>query len=117
MNPDVSLQAAELSAVGAKVGADLTPASVALPGLQFTVAFMLSYEGSPLAAIAYVDPQGLPVLFCIIANRAPEAPLRSQRRGDLSLAWWSRSGRSHLVIGRLPEERVAALAKTLEARF
>ena len=116
LNPDASLEAIELSALGAKVGANLTPENVALPGLRFTVAFMLSFEGSPLGVIAYVDPSGAPVLLCIIANRAPDAPMRSERRGDLSLAWWSRGGRSHLVIGRIPEERAVALARTLEKR-
>jgi hypothetical protein len=27
------------------------------------------------------------------------------RRDNLSLAWWSRGGRSRLVIGGIPEER------------
>jgi hypothetical protein len=36
-------QAAELKAVGAMVGANLTPENVALPDLRFTSAFMLSY--------------------------------------------------------------------------
>jgi anti-sigma factor RsiW len=115
-NPDPAMQAAELSIVGAKVGADLTPENVALPGLRFTTAFVLSYEGSPLGVIAYVDPSGAPLLVCILANRAPDAPTRSERRGDLALAWWSRSARTHLVIGRVPEERALALAEMLEKR-
>ena len=56
LNPDASLQAIELRALGARVGVNLTPESVALPGLQFTVAFMLSYNGAPLGVVAYVDP-------------------------------------------------------------
>jgi hypothetical protein len=32
----------------------------------------------------------------------------------LSLAWWSRNGRSHLVIGHVPEERAVALAQMIE---
>jgi anti-sigma factor RsiW len=115
-NPDAAMQAAELSAVGAKVGASLTPENVALPGLRFTTAFMLSYADAPLGVIAYVDPSGAPVLLCILANRAPDAPTRSERRGDLSLAWWSRSGRTQLVIGRIPEEKAIALAQMLEKR-
>jgi anti-sigma factor RsiW len=115
-NPDVEMQAAELSAVGAKVGAGLTPENVTLPGLRFTTAFMLSYEGTPLGVIAYVDPSGAPVLLCILAGRAPDTPTRSERHGDLSLAWWSRSGRTHLVIGRIPEERAIGLAQILEKR-
>jgi anti-sigma factor RsiW len=117
LNPDASLQAIELSALGAKVGVNLTPESVALPGLRFTVAFMLAYDGVPLGVVAYVDPSGAPVALCIIANDAPDAPIRSERRRDLSLAWWSRGGRSRLVIGRIPEERAVALAQTLEKRI
>jgi anti-sigma factor RsiW len=117
LNPDASLQAIELSALGARVGVNLTPESVALPGLRFTVAFMLSYNGAPLGVVAYVDPSGAPVALCIIANDAPDATVRSDRRDNLSLAWWSRGGRSRLVIGRIPEERAVALAQTLEKRI
>jgi anti-sigma factor RsiW len=117
LNPDASLQAIELDGLGAKVGAKLTPENVALPGLRFAVAFMLAYEGSPLGVIAYVDPSGAPVLLCILAHQAPDAPIRSERRDDLSLAWWSSSGRSHLVIGRIPVEQAVALAQTVEKRI
>jgi anti-sigma factor RsiW len=117
LNPDASLQTIELDALGAKVGAKLTPENVALPGLRFAVAFMLAYEGSPLGVIAYVDPSGAPVLLCILAQQAPDAPIRSERQDDLSLAWWSSSGRSHLVIGRIPVERAVALAQTIEKQI
>ena len=60
------MQAAELSHVGAKVGAYLTPENVTLPGLRFTTAFMLSYGDFPLGVVAYVDPAGAPVLLCIL---------------------------------------------------
>jgi hypothetical protein len=67
-----------------------------------------------MGVLAYVDPLGAPVLLCILANGAPDAPPQSERRGDLSLAWWSRKGRSHLVIGHVPEERAVALAQMIE---
>jgi anti-sigma factor RsiW len=117
LNPDASLQGKELSAVGAKVGADLTPESVMLPGLRFKAAQLLSYEGSPLGEVAFADAQGAPVLFCVIANGGPDAPMRSERRGEYRLSTWSRGGRGYLVIGRLPEEQVADLARTLEKRL
>src|SRR5271165_6503021 len=106
LHPDAALQAVELSAVGARVGAHLTPENLALPALRFTVAFMLSYKNSPLAAIAFVDAQGEPVMLCVIGNHAPDAHLRSERRGELSLASWSRGGRGYLVIGGIPEKAV-----------
>jgi anti-sigma factor RsiW len=117
LNPDASLQANELTFVGERVGTHLTPDNVALKGLRFTVAFMLAYHGSPLGAIAYVDTAGEPVLLCIIANQSPNAPTRSERRGDLSLASWSHGGRGYLVIGRIPEERATMLAQSLEGQI
>ena len=117
LHPDAALQAIELSAVGERVGAKLTPEAVALPGLRFTVAFMLSFGGSPLAVIAYVDASGAPVLLCIIKNHAPDADVRSQRRGDLSLAYWSDDGRGYLVIGRIPEAQAVELAGMLKERI
>ena len=117
MHPDASLQAIELGALGARVGANLTPESVALPGLRFTMAFILSYDGSPLGVIAYVDSEGAPVLFCVIANGGADAPTRMQKRGEFSLADWSRGGRGFLVIGRKPKEQVAEWAQTLERRI
>ena len=40
-NPDPSLQAKQSSVVGDKVGADLMPETVALPGLRFKAAHIL----------------------------------------------------------------------------
>ena len=116
LNPDAAQQAKELSAVRARVGGNLTPDTIALPDLRFATAFMLSHGGYPLGVIAYVDPTGAPVLLCVLANRASDASIRTERRGDLSLASWSDDGRSYLVIGRIPEGRAVALAQILQPR-
>ena len=116
LNPDAALQAKELSAVRARIPANLTPDTIALPDLRFATTFMLTHGGYPLGVIVYVDPTGAPVLLCVLANRASDAPIRTERRGDLSLASWSDDGRSYLVIGRIPEERAVALAQILEPR-
>jgi len=117
VNPDRETQARELSAVGKRVGADLTPENASVPGLDFKVAFILAFDGAPLGEIAYVDPTGAPVLFCVIANGAADAPLHAEKRNEFALASWTRNGRGYLVIGRQPEPRVAELARTFEARF
>ena len=114
---DPSVEAKKLNAIGQRVGATLTPEDLAVPGLRFKTAQILSYDGVPLAEIAYVDGQGAPVLFCIIANGGADAPTHAERRGDYSLASWSHAGRSYLVIGRLPEQQIADLARALEKRF
>ena len=114
---DPSIQAKKLKVIGDKVGTALTPDRVAIPGLRFKTAQMLSYDGAPLGELAYVDAQGAPVLFCIIANGEADAPTRSERRGDYSLTSWTRAGHGYLVIGRLPEQQIADLARTLEERL
>jgi hypothetical protein len=67
--------------------------------------------------IAYVDAQGAPILLCIIDNHAPDSGMRSERRGELSLATWSRGGRGHLVIGRITEDEAVKLAGMLDERI
>jgi anti-sigma factor RsiW len=118
LSPDASLQAIELRALGASVGAtNLTPENVALQGLRFTVAFMLSFRGSPLDVIAYVDPSGAPVLLYIIANHAPDAPIRSEGRATvfaivlsyLALTW-PRSGAAIAIHVRWQCEAKSAYA-------
>lgn len=116
-SPDHGTEAMQLSAVGSRVGADLTPEKVALPGLAFKVAFILSYEGAPLAELAYVDKTGAPILFCIIADKGADAPAKAETREALSLASWSRDGRGYLVIGGKPEHEVADFGRILAARF
>ncbi len=117
LHPDPSLQALELKALSGQVGVELTPDKVALPGLRFTTAFILSYNGSLLGEIAYVDATGAPVLFCVIANGAANAPTRTEKRREFSLADWSRGGHGFLVIGRKPGEQIAEWAQTLEKRI
>ncbi len=110
-------RAAELAAVGARVGARLTPEAVALPGLDLRTAFILAYDDKPLGEVVQTDRAGAPVLFCVIANARADAPLKSQRRDGFSLASWSRGGKGYLVIADLPQAQVEAYAKTLETRF
>ena len=108
--PDAQTQGVELARSARGSARRSTPATVALPGLDFKVAFILGYDGAPLAEIAYVDPSSEPVLFCILKKDGADAPLRLERRGDYALATWARAGRKFLVIGRLPDARIAEFA-------
>ena len=116
-NPDSAVEARQLQAVSAKVGVDLTPDKVAVPGLRYRTAFNLSYDGAPLAEIAYTEVGGAPVLFCVIANGKPDAPPRTVAREGLSYVTWSRAGRSYMFVAHMPDQQVADLAQTLTTRF
>ncbi len=116
-NPDAAREAEELRALSAKIGGALTPESVNLAGLRFKAAQILAYDGKPLGQISYVDADGAPVLFCVMADADADAPTRTETRGGLSLTSWSRRGLGYMVIGRLPAQRIADLATTLARRF
>jgi anti-sigma factor RsiW len=114
---NLSSQEKRLSAISEKLNVHLAPETLAIPGLQFKIARLLSYDGAPLAEIVYVDVQGAPVLFCVISGAGADAQAQSERRGDLSLTSWASGGRGYLVIGRLPERQIADLARTFERRL
>jgi anti-sigma factor RsiW len=114
---DLAAQEKKLSAIGEKLNVHLTPETLMIPGLRFKMAQLLNYDGAPLAEIAYVDAQGAPVLFCIIARVGPDLQTQSEKRDDLSLASWSKGGRGYLVAGRLPEQQITDLARTFEMRL
>jgi anti-sigma factor RsiW len=115
--PDSAAEAKQLQAVSARVGVDLTPDKVAVPGMRYRAAFNLAYDGAPLGEIAYTDAGGAPALFCVIANGKPDAPARTVVREGLSYVTWSRGGRDYMFVAHMPEQRVADLAQTLAGRF
>jgi anti-sigma factor RsiW len=117
LTPDSAAQAKQLQAVSAKVGVDLTPDKVAVPGLRYRTALNFSYDGAPLAEIAYTDAAGSPVLFCVIANGEPDASPRTVTREGVSYVTWSRGGRSYMFVGRMPEQQLADLAHPIVTRF
>ncbi len=117
VDPDGAVQSEQLKAVGAKVQVAVTPDKVAVPGLRYRMAVNLNYEGAPLGEIAYTDAAGAPVLFCMTANGAPEAPPQTSVKSGLSYVAWSRGGKSYMFVGRMPERQIADLAQTLVARF
>jgi anti-sigma factor RsiW len=116
-NPDGATEAMQLQAVSARVGVDLTPDKLAVPGLRYRTALNLSYDGAPLGEIAYTDAAGAPVLFCVTANGNPDAPPRNVAHEGVTYATWSRGGKSYMFVARMPEREVADLAQTLIARF
>ena len=116
-NPEVGVATKQLQAVGGKLGLDLTPESIAVPGLAYKIAINFAFAGKPLGEIAYTDDKGEPVLFCILAGGNGASSPQVEKRDGFSTASWSRDGRSYMVAARQPESRVAELAQTLAARF
>ncbi len=116
-DPDGAVEARQLQAVSARVGVDLRPEKLAVPGLRYRTALNLAYDGAPLAEIAYTDASGAPALFCVTANGGPDAAPRTVAGEGLSYTTWSHGGKSYMFVGRMAESQVADLAQTLIDQF
>jgi anti-sigma factor RsiW len=114
---DPAARAADLTALGQKLGVALTPDRVALSDLTFERAELLSYDQAPLGQLAYLDAREGPVLFCILSDSRPDAPVDRVELRGFAAASWAHGGRGFMVIGRLPAERIAQLATGLAQRF
>jgi anti-sigma factor RsiW len=114
---DPAIQAANLNAVGVKIGATLTPERIAVPDLPFKLAILLAFDKAPLGELVYLDPQTGPVLFCIIAKSQSDAPVRAATMSGFATAAWAHDGRGFMVVGRLPPQRIAEIADDLARRF
>ena len=90
-NPDRDFQAKKLSVVADRVGANLNRESLALPGLRFESAYLLSYEGAPLGEIVYVDVRP----YCSASSPMEEPIRRTTRRS---------AGTSRCPRGRMADE-------------
>ena len=116
-NPDATQKAEQLRVLDRNLGIALDPEKLTLPGLQYRSAVVFTFEGKPLGQIAFTDQTGEPVLFCIASGAERNAPKSTETRGELALTSWSRGAHDFMVVGRVPEARVADLAATLAARF
>ena len=75
---------------------------------------MLAYRFA-ITLIAYVEPWGAPSCSALSPTMR-QFPMQSERRGDHAGRVVD-DERSHLVIGRVPEEQAVALARTMERRI
>ena len=114
---DAASQAAGLTALGERLGLSLTPENVAVAGLPFKRTELLSYDKAPLGQLAYLDPEAGPVLFCIIADARPDAPVSNAAVDGFATSSWAKGGRGFMVIGRLPAARAAAIAGQLREQL
>ena len=99
LTPDPTQEATIFRTVGARLGVGLAPRDLALPGLAFKTAFVLSYDGVKIGEFVFTDAAGDPYLFCVLAAGAGPAALRWDKRQSFTVATWGRRGESFLAIG------------------
>jgi len=106
----------EFETLGQRVGVTLDRERLSLAGLSLRGAELLQFHGAPLLQIGYVD-EATPVAFCVLRDNEVDASLTTASREGFVAASWAKDGRSFMVIGKLPQDRIVALARTLQDRI
>ncbi|MBE1283676.1 MAG: hypothetical protein GJ676_10240 [Rhodobacteraceae bacterium] len=109
--------AKQLSELGQSFGLDLTPVT-AVDGMEFKRGQTLGFNGKPLAQLAFLTPDGVPVAFCIIrSNGAETTAMRSGAIQGLAAAQWSRDGYGFLLVGGQDQALIDRAAQDLSQQI
>jgi anti-sigma factor RsiW len=109
--PTPERAAAELQLASGKLGVDLAMVPGQLADLSFRGAQLFDFHGKPLVQMAFLDPEHGPIAYCIIDNpEKAEIPQTTETLGDFTIVHWASGGQARLLIGRVPAERLQALA-------
>ncbi|MBZ6076960.1 anti-sigma factor family protein [Microvirga puerhi] len=114
---DARAQELEIASVRAKTGLALSPQKLALPDLTLKRAQVLEYDQKPLGQIAYLDPESGPLALCIITGGGPDADKSTEQRLGLNVVYWTKAGRSFMLIGRAAMPRLQNWADEVSGRL
>ena len=105
-----------LARVGAQLGLELAPNAVMAPELDYKRAQVLEFGDQPLAQLAYLHEDEIPVAFCITRlDQADQAP-RAERLQGLNVVHWIKDGFAFMVIGDAPEDLLDKIGRGLADR-
>jgi anti-sigma factor RsiW len=116
LNPPAEEAGRQLAAVSQALGHPLAGIDGLVPGLTFKRAQVLEFEGAPLIQIVFETADKTPVAFCLKRSREAVRAASAESHKGLALASWTRKGVDELVVARLPQEQIMALARQFEGR-
>ena len=109
---------AGLANASTRIGLKLTQDLLAVEGMTFQRAQVLSFEGAPLIQVAYLTDKGAPVAFCIMRQDGSNESQPSNRTiAGLSAAVWEAGEHAFILIGPVGEEQLQGQAQTLAKRL
>ncbi|PNG41437.1 transcriptional regulator [Pseudomonas asplenii] len=97
---DEASQRAQLRTVDARLGLNLSPANLKLPGAEFKRAQMLEYDGVPIAQIIYLDAKHGPLALCVTRSNSGSQPLAHEHRREMNVVYWTEREHAWMLIGR-----------------
>lgn len=114
---DEATQRAQLRSVDARLGLNLSPATLKLPGAEFKRAQLLEYDGVPIAQIVYLDHRHGPLALCVTRSNSGSQPLANERRHGMNVVHWAEREHAWMLIGHVPTADLQARAQLLRSRL
>lgn len=108
---------AGLRAALSRVGLQLPVSGLTIPPLELQYASILNFGGQPFAQIAYLHNGTTPVSLCIIRRAKPPHGILPEQRNGLNIAYWQNGSHGFVVVGALPADTIAEIARQLRARL
>jgi anti-sigma factor RsiW len=104
-------------AYGGRLQLDVSADRLAMPMAMLKEVRLFDYRGRPLIQAEYLSDDMMAVAFCIILNGQSDAPPAYEEREGQNIVFWTAGGHGYMVAGKLPRERLEAVAKDFAARF
>ncbi|CAI8703374.1 anti-sigma factor family protein [Pseudomonas sp. IT-P395] len=113
---DEASQRAQLRTVDARLGLNLSPATLKLPGAEFKRAQVLEYDGVPIAQIMYLDARHGPLALCVTRSNQGSRALEHERRHEMNVVFWTEHEHAWMLIGHVPAAALEQSATLLKSR-
>jgi hypothetical protein len=114
---DEASQRAQLRTIDARLGLNLSPATLKLPGAEFKRAQMLEYDGVPIAQIVYLDAKHGPLALCVTRSNSGTQPFAHERRREMNVVYWTEREHAWMLIGHDAPVALEDKAKLLKSRL
>lgn len=110
-------QRAQLRAVDARLGLNLSLAGLKLPGAEFKRAQILEHDGVPIAQIVYLDARHGPLALCVTRSNSGSQPLAHERHREMNAVYWTEREHAWMLIGRDAGAGLETRANLLRSRL
>ena len=105
VSTDTATRNAQLATVADAIGVPIPPETLDQSGMQFVRAQLLEYDGTALAHIAFLSPDGAPIALCVYPTTAGDgSPLERSVRHGVAVLSWSTSRYEAVLLGDTPHE-------------
>jgi hypothetical protein len=113
LRPTAAAQQSELAAVRAASG--LTVPLPPLAGISFRRAQMLALDGRPIVHIVLTTADVVPIAYCVTADAGAARSISYRQAAGMGLVTWADGAAAFLLVARLPEDQLLAMARALSA--